>query len=205
MSGWVPREANPSVDLVSTIEAAAENNSWDAVQTLIRQMSMSPPSQDFWKVIFQLGEEDTTPLTLLLWHKSPRNILEQFLCLADTVLPLRMKDRHVLLATRDSFDCVPLHFVARYFSFTPGDVEILRVLIRWHPQALVMKDCRGQTPLDTAKVNIHNVDSVRHDEFVKIFKEATEHYNHDICFGFKMLSFNVQRSLDFCVNARLAR
>ena len=108
-------------------------------KTLIRQMSMSPPSQDFWKVIFQLGEEDTTPLTLLLWHKSPRNILEQFLCLADTVLPLRMKDRHVLLATRDSFDCVPLHFVARYFSFTPGDVEILRVLIRWHPQALVMK------------------------------------------------------------------
>jgi hypothetical protein len=38
MSGWVPREANSSVDLVSAIEAAAENNSWDDVEVGPRQV-----------------------------------------------------------------------------------------------------------------------------------------------------------------------
>ena len=69
---------------------------------------------------------------------------------------------------------------------------------------MTFKDCRGQTPLDIARSNIHN-NRVSHREFVGVFRSAFEHYDHEGGFGFEQLSNNVRRSVRLCVRARRGR
>jgi hypothetical protein len=113
-----------------------------------------------------------------------------------------MKDKHDPLASRDSFSALPLHFVARYYTSSQGDVEVINHLIKCYPQALRVRDCMGHTPLDCALSNVHNPSPTAAQSFAKVFSGADVKYQHKGGFGFRWRSGCKQRTVKFCVQAR---